>query len=75
MGVKRKIRHIRAHNDEWVQVHRNCTPQRGSDFWWTGLALKVAVGIVVMLIIKSLLPYILVGLIGYYGIKLWLRLR
>ena len=75
--IKRNIRHIRARNDEWVQVHRDAAPAPapsydGSD-WWFVLLLKVGGGILafwlVCTIIKAMLPFLVLGALGWFFLK------
>jgi hypothetical protein len=73
--MKRNIRHIRAGNDEWVQVHRDPpAPATGGDDWWVGLLLKVGGAIlafwVICAILKAMLPFLFLGALGWFFLKL-----
>jgi hypothetical protein len=65
VGMKRRVIHVHARNDEWVRVHRGGF---GASCGWEGLLIKVGVSVVaffvVCLIIKMLLPYLVLAAVG-----------
>jgi hypothetical protein len=73
--MKKHIRHIRASNDEWVQVHRNSPPSNSGDDWLWGPLWKVGGGILVLVIvcqiIKALMPFLVVGFLGWVALKFY----
>jgi len=72
--MKRNIRHVHAANNEWLRVHRNRTSGNGA-LW--ELALKVAGGIglcfIVCQIIKVMLPFLVLGALGWVALKFFSR--
>lgn len=75
--MKRNIRHVHASNDEWVRVHRQpAPPSSGNDALWR-LALKVGGGIalffIVCQIIKAMLPFLVLGALGWVALKFFSR--
>ena len=70
--MKKHIRHIRAGNDEWVQVHRDPPPPSSGDDWLWGLLWKVGGGIlglfIVGQILKALMPFIVLGALGWVAL-------
>jgi hypothetical protein len=78
--VKRYIRHIRAGNDERVQVHRDPAPPTSDNddaraLW--GLLFKVGGSIllfvVVCQIIKALLLFLFSGALGWFALKVFCK--
>ena len=77
--MRRNIRHIRARDDEWVQVHRSPAPAppSGGDDWWIGLLLKVGGGILACWLIcellKALLPFLVLGALGWFALQVFCK--
>jgi hypothetical protein len=71
--MRRKIRHIRARNGEWVRVHRNPpAPASGQDaLWWRvfQFAGGIFLFVIVCQIIKALLPFLVLGIIGRVALQ------
>lgn len=70
----RRVRHINAKPGEWVRVHRPApaSSSHGDAIW--GLIFKIGLGIsaifIVCEIIKSLLPFIMIGGAVWFWLKL-----
>ncbi|MGO9200724.1 MAG: hypothetical protein ACLQM8_09310 [Limisphaerales bacterium] len=73
--MKRRVRHLTARNDDWTAVHRPPPgPRAGAgEGWWLGLLLKVGGGVlafwVACSVIKAIVPFLVLGAIGWFGLK------
>ncbi len=70
--MSKHIRHIRADNDEWVQVHRDTPPPSSGEDWLWLLLCKVGGGILGLVIVgqilKAVMPFIVLGALGWVGL-------
>jgi hypothetical protein len=73
IAMKRRIRHIRARNDEWVHVHRGGGSVGGASDWGWKIGLTVVGLVITVEIIKELSPYLILGLIGWVALK-WFKI-
>ena len=75
--MKRNIRHIRARNGEWIQVHRDPPPSKSGEDWPVMLLLKVGGGMLLFFLacemIKALMPFIGLGLLGWVGLQIFAK--
>jgi hypothetical protein len=75
--MKRRTRHIRAANDEWIAVHRE-NPTRhskagsgGGGDWAGELVGGIILFVIVMVILKDLLPLMILGFGAMFIISLF----
>jgi len=77
--MKRNIRHIRAGNNEWVRVHRDPPPSISDNDWLWELLFKVGGGILLLYIacqiISAMMPFLAVGAVGWFALKVFGKCR